>query len=224
MASRILKGQSPSRRCAESQRGDQEEEERMSRAIVLRSLALILVTLAPHSTRLAAQDAPSVAEAAKRAQQQKQNSAKPAKVITDDTLSRSPAAAPSAPADSSTPAATAQPALTNDGTSKPADTPEDAEQKMAEIDSLKKQIAAKQDEISTHQRGIALDEQNYYSNPNRPRDPAERERIDREKSDLDRMQAEMADLKAKLEELGVAIEPKPPAPRESITRNAPPRS
>ncbi|MGB9445743.1 MAG: hypothetical protein WBR26_12140, partial [Candidatus Acidiferrum sp.] len=66
----------------------------MSSKTVLRGLTLLLVTYACFSVRLAAQDdTTSVAEAARRARQQKQEAAKPARVIDNDNLAPSATAA-----------------------------------------------------------------------------------------------------------------------------------
>lgn len=198
----------------------------MSKQTIVRILAFALVAASAASLRLAAQDAPSVAEAARRARQQKQEASKPAKIITNDSIpapqpaaGTNDSAAPMAPADSNVPAA-------NDGIAsseqKKAESPEDDARKKQEIEALRKLIAAKQDEVTTQQGLLALDQNTYYSNPDYVHDTAGQAKIDGEKADLDRMQQEMADLKAKLEGLGVNIPAKPPAKKESITQNAPP--
>lgn len=203
----------------------------MSKGIVLRILALALVASSTVALELAAQDAPSVAEAARRARQQKQDASKPAKVITNDTLPAAPQPGPAAtPSDSTaspTPADNSAPAAPDSAggaaeTKKAGETPEEQEQKKQEIESLRKQITAKQDEISTQQGLVQLDQTTYFSNPDYVRDTAGKAKIDGEKADLDRMQQEMADLKGKLEELGETAPTKPPARKESITQNAPP--
>jgi hypothetical protein len=201
----------------------------MPRGTGLRSLALLFLALTAVSFQLVAQDAPSVAEAAKRVRQQQQESAKPAKVITNDTLRPAPAEAtppadPNLPASSGDSPAPADAAVAAPGAKKPAESPEELEKKKAEIESLKKEIAFKQDALTTMQGAVALDENTYYSRPDYKLHADQKEKIDAEKRDLERMQAEMAELHARLAELGVVIEPKPPAPKESITQNAPPQS
>jgi DNA repair exonuclease SbcCD ATPase subunit len=198
----------------------------------MRSLALAALGFAMASVPLAAQDTPSVAEAAKRTRQQKQESAKPVKVITNDEIpsvpTPAPAAAPTAPADNAAPPAPAEGSTPTDATAavdkkkSAAETAEDAEAKNAEIESLQKQIRELQDAISTQKGEIALDQNTFYSNPDYTHNTAGKDKLDREKSDLERMQAEMEELKSKLEALGVTLPAKPPAPRESITSSAPP--
>jgi len=201
----------------------------MSRNIVLGSLALIALGVTAACVPSAAQDAPSVAEAAKRARQQKQESAKPPKVITNDTIPRTPvpdsASAPATPTNDG--AATRAPgSVPAESATKQsaAESAEDEQKKKAKIESLEKQIRELQHDIDTQKHEITLDENTYYSNPNRPRDTSEKDRIDREKADLDRMLADMEDLIAQLDALGVVVPPKPPKPPESITSNAPPQS
>jgi predicted RNase H-like nuclease (RuvC/YqgF family) len=198
----------------------------MARGILFRSLALIAMVFSVAAVRLAAQDEPSVAEAARRARQQKQEASKPAKVVTNDTLAPSPAAAPATPttpSDSAAPPAATEPAAgTSVEAKKPAETAEEAEKKKQEIESLKKEIADKEDAVKTLRGAIVLDQNTYYSNPNYRRDTAGKAKIDDEKADLERMQTELDELKAKLADLGVVSEPKPPEPKPSITQNAPP--
>src|SRR3974390_1513096 len=184
----------------------------MSKGTVTRILGLALVASSAVALQLAAQDAPSVAEAARRARPQKQDASKPAKVITNDSLPAAPpsdSAAPLTPANNSTPASPDAAAGTE--TNKAPATPEEQEQKQQEIASLRKQITAKQDEINTQQGLIQLDQTTYYSNPDYVRDTAGKAKIDGEKAALDRLQQEMADLKAKLEDLGETVPSKPPA-------------
>src|SRR5215470_5420914 len=208
------------------------EEVVMSRKTMLRWLTLLALGLASASLPLAAQDTTSVAEAAKRARQQKQESTKPAKVITNDEI-------PGAPAPSATPAPAATPGTaastpegpTPAGTTAPADAKKSAEEaaadeaaKKAEIEELKKKIHDLEHDINIQRGAVRLDENTYYSDPNRPRNTSQKDKIDREKQDLERMESDLADALAKLAELGVPIETKPPKPPESITSNAPPQS
>jgi len=184
----------------------------MSRKIVLRSLALIALGLAPAWMPAVAQDAPSVAEAAKRARQQKQDSTKPTKVITNDEIPSAPAPAP------------AEGSAQGDTKKSAEETAQDEAKKTAEIEALQKQIHQLEHDIDTQKGAIALDENTYYSNPNRPRNSEQKDKIDQEKQALESMQANLADLKTKLEALGVESPAKPPKPPESITSNAPPQS
>jgi len=199
----------------------------MSRKTVFRILALAALGSVAAWMPLAAQDTTSVAEAAKRARQQKQESAKPAKVITNDEIPGAPAsaAAPTAaPAAPGSPAegAAAQTGPPGEEKKVAADTADDEARKKAEIEALEKQIHQMEHDINIQRGEVKLDEETYYSNPNRPRNSEEKDKIDREKQDLGRMEADLAAALAKLSELGVPIEAKPAKPRESITSNTPP--
>ena len=194
----------------------------MSRKIVLRSLALLALGLAAAWIPLAAQDAPSVAEAAKRARQQKESS-KPVKVITNDEIPGTPAPAPAPAQAAPGNANAAAPGTAPTEAQKSAEeTAEDEAQKKAKIEALQKQIHDLEHDINIQKGEIKLDEDAYYSNPNRPRNTDEKDKIDREKQDLQRMESDLQDLRSQLEALGVDIPAKPPKPRESITSSAPP--
>ena len=58
---------------------------------MIRTSILLFAALSFFTLGVAAQDEPSVADAARRARQQKQASAKPSSVITNDTLAPAPA-------------------------------------------------------------------------------------------------------------------------------------
>src|SRR5271157_3807541 len=138
------------------------EEVPMRHTAIVRTVALILPLACFIALPLAAQDSQdtSVVEAARRAREQKKASAKPATVITNDTLSPAPAASPTNPpapgAESAAPAnqppaATAATTPANSASdtsaqSAPA-TPQDAEEKKKEIESLKQELAALQGEV-----------------------------------------------------------------------------
>jgi hypothetical protein len=191
----------------------------MRHTAIVRTLALALPLVCFIALPLAAQDSQntSVAEAARRAREQKKASAKPATVITNDTLSPAPASAPAtsptappAPgAESATPAGQQPAASTAEATST---TPEDAEQKKIHIDDLKKELAALQGEVDLAQRSLSLDQDAYYSKPNFSNDKDGKAKLDAALADLKLKQDDLAQLKAKLAELGFVEEPKTPAP------------
>lgn len=194
------------------------EEVPMRHTTIVRTLALILPLACFIALPLAAQDSQdtSVAEAARRAREQKKASAKPATVITNDTLSPAPASAPATSpttppvpgADSSTPAGQ-QPASSASATSA---TPEDAEQKKKQIDDLKKELAALQREVDLAQRSLSLDQDAFYSKPDFSNDKNGKAKLDAALADLKLKQDDLAQLKAKLAELGFVEEPKTPPP------------
>lgn len=201
--------------------------------IILRSFALLVAALFLSAIHLAAQtqDQTSVADAARRAREQKQAATKPARVIDNDTLnphSSTPATAPegassaSAPAQANSPTPPAQDQNVSAGAEakETAESAEDAEKKKSEIDALKKEIADKQQSIQLQQREIALEQDNYYSNPDHDHDTAGKAKLDSLQSDLQEQQDELAALQAKLADLNPQAEPAASQP----TSSAPPAS
>ncbi len=193
----------------------------MSPKMTLRWLAFALVAISLGSIHAVAQDAPSVAEAARRARQQKQESAKPARVIDNDSLpaapaTSSPATAPAPASDSSS-----APAAANASDSSASGTSgvnaADEEEKKAQIEALKQEIADKKERINLQQREMALAQDTYLSNPDHEHDTAGKSKLDSMQSDLSQLQAQLTDLQAKLAALGPSPEtktpetPKPPA-------------
>ena len=159
-------------------------------------------------------DAPSVAEVARRARQQKQEAAKPAHVIDNDAIPPSAAAsganpAPAAPSDASS----AKPAEATGGSTGPAKADAnkgDEDKKKSEIEALKQQIADKLEKVNLEQREIALTQDNYFSNPDHEHDKAGKEKLDSMHEALTQFEAELADLRAKLAALNPAADEKAP--------------
>jgi predicted RNase H-like nuclease (RuvC/YqgF family) len=186
----------------------------MRHKIIVRTFPLLLVASSLLSLPLFAQDpdAPSVAEAARRTREQKKAAAKPANVVTDDTLH---------PADASGTPSVSQPGQPSNvsganngmasGQSTSAATPEDVEEKKKELDSLKKEIAEKQSEVDLAQRELTLENDSFYSKADFARDKDGKSKLDSMQSDLNAKKDELAQLKAKLADLGGVEEPKTPA-------------
>jgi hypothetical protein len=180
----------------------------MSLKAILRILAVLFIAISFHSIRALAQDdAPSVAEAARRARQQKQDAPKPAKVIDNDTLvpaSSTKAASTATP--SNAPDANTAPTTENNGA--PADKPKaesgksgdqtDEDAKKAEIEALKKQIADLKTKVDLQQREISLQQDSFLSNPDHEHDTAGKEKLDSMETDLTQAKSELADLLAKI--------------------------
>jgi hypothetical protein len=156
----------------------------MSRCISLRLAiaAIFAAAVLPLTTLAQSQDSPpqSVADAARRAREQKKAAAKqPAPVITDDTLKPSaPAAqAANAPAPAQSPEAAPAPA----GPPAPAANAGDTDQKTsdsAELATLKQQAADAQKDLALLQRELALQQDTYFSNPDHSHDPTGKAKLD----------------------------------------------
>jgi hypothetical protein len=160
----------------------------------------------------------SVAEAARKAREQKKNSAKPTTVITNDTLKpatpetvqnataaveRMPGTDATAATDAATPG---QPAKET--------TEEEKAKKKAKIEALKQQVTDKAKEADLQQRALALENESYYSKPDFSKDPAGKTKLDAMQSDLAQKKDELAQLKAKLKELAPDADQKPAAPQQ----------
>jgi hypothetical protein len=172
---------------------------RLAISVVLASALLLAASFAQ------SQDSQSVAEAARRAREQKKKSEKPAKVITEDDVK------PATPA-SSEPAAV--PGTTNPSAGSVAPGPND-EKNAKEIADLKAQIKQVQGDLDLLQRQLSLERDNYFSKIDYAHDTAGKAKVDGIKQQVGDKQQELNRLKARLAEL----QPVPPAPPA-----APPKS
>ncbi|MBA0086258.1 MAG: hypothetical protein HRJ53_14830 [Acidobacteria bacterium Pan2503] len=186
----------------------------MPSSILLRSaFAVVLVGASLPAAFSQSQDSQSVAEAARRAREKKKDSAKPAKVITDDTLDVKKADVQSAVAEEpkvpGAPDAANQPGnrATNPATS-------DAQRQAAKDEKLRKEIAAVKEQLKEAlgdldllQRENRLDQDTYYSQPNFASDTAGKQKLDDQqhkmsdkRQELDRLKGKLADLQKSLGE------------------------
>jgi hypothetical protein len=160
----------------------------------------------------------SVAEAARKAREQKKTAAKPSTVITNDTLKpATPATVQNAVAATErmpgTNATTSTDATA--ATAEPANKTSEAEAaKKAEIEALKLQVADKAKEVDLQQRELALANESYYSRPDFSKDPDGKAKLDAMQSDLTQKKGELAELKAKLKALAPDADQKPAAPQQ----------
>jgi hypothetical protein len=166
----------------------------------------------------------SVAEAARKAREQKKTAAKPSTVITNDTLKpATPATVQNATAATErmpgaeatgTPAADATADAAK--TAQPAKGPSEEEiaKKKAEIAALKQEITDMAKEADVQQRALALANESFYSRPDFSKDPDGKAKLDAMQSDLAQKKDELAQLKAKLKELAPDADQKPTAPQQ----------
>jgi hypothetical protein len=200
----------------------------MQQRVFLRSFALMGLAGAFLGLPLRAQDSQtdSVAEAARRARAQKKSAAKPATVVTDDTLKPTPVASnDNAPAPAASQGGIAAPASTDVQAQAAAEasSPEEQERKKAEIEALKQQVAAKQSELDLAQRELALDNDAYYSKPSYQDDKAGAAKLATEQADVTQKKDELAALKAKLAGTGYVAPVTPPPAPVGPTTLGPPR-
>ena len=175
----------------------------------------------------------SIADAARRSREQKKEAAKPATVITNDTLEPPKAEAPATPPSptAAAPTATATAEMNATATATPApggeqqaaapaaapaagETPEEKTANDAELQSLKQQIKELQSAVDLIQRQVALANDDFYSRPDFAKDDAGKAKLDAMKSDLTEKQDELNQLKAKLP-AGADVKEEKPAQSET---------
>jgi len=149
--------------------------------------------------------ASSVAEAARRAREQKKNAAKPAKTITNDEIPQAPAnVTPAANPDNAAPAVDqATGTVSGDSKATDAKTKEKKAKASADLEVAKKDLERAQKELDVLQRQMALDSDAYYSKVDYQRDTDGKARLDAEaqqiadkKDQVDALKARVADLQA----------------------------
>ena len=169
---------------------------------------LLAATVFPIATRAqsqGSQQSDSVAEAARRAREQKKAAeSRPAPVITNDTL-KPAAPAPAAPGAASAPDTNASSsAPSNQAAPAPASSEEankDAKQKAsAELEDLKKQVADAQQALDLAKRELSLEQDNVFSKPNYQSDTAGKAKLDGLQQDVTDKQQALDTLKARLAE------------------------
>jgi len=180
----------------------------MTRSLLFRSFCAALLGAALLPAAFAqSQDSQSVAEAARRAREKKKNQAKPAKVITDETLDVKKGDVQSAVAEEpklpGAPEAQAQPA---NGTANPpaanSATQADEEKRLKEeIAAVKEQLKEALSDLEILQRENRLDQDSYYSQTNYSRDSAGKQKLEDEKQQISDKQQEIDRLKTKLGDL-----------------------
>jgi hypothetical protein len=164
------------------------------------------------SAQSQSESAPSVAEAARRAREQKKESGKPVRTLTNDDLPATPAedaARDTTPksddADAATPA-------TNEGGEKKAAAPANDEQanrlkanNAAALERAKKQLAQFEGELDIMQRKAVLDSDSYYSKTDFASDTAGKANLDAEAQEINAKKQDIEDLKARIAELQAMV-------------------
>jgi hypothetical protein len=178
----------------------------------LRLAALLIVALALFPGAVARpqdsqdQQTQSVADAARRAREQKKNAAKSAsKVITDDDLDTKklkPGAEglnvgspPKLDTQPPSPAAVASAEAADQAAGKESGPKAGEDPGIAR---LKERIAQVQKELDLLQRGLALDQDSYYSKPDYSNDKAGKAKLDAEQQQINEKQQELDSLKTRL--------------------------
>jgi hypothetical protein len=196
-----------------------------------------------HSQDAGSQQSPSqnssVADAARRSRDKKKNSAKSAKVLTDEDLDKrnfqpgqeglNVGAAPQLETGPPSPQAVAS-AEAADKTSE-QQALKDAAEQDTQIARLKEQIKDAEKDFDLARRQLALDQDSYFSNSNYARDAAGKAKLDGEKQQINDKQQQIERLKirlAALEELKIHRKPAraqaAPPPQTETPANSPPQS
>ncbi len=168
-----------------------------------------------------AQDTQSVAEAARRAREQKKAQAKPAKVITDESLDVKKGDVQSAAAEQlrvpGTPEPQPQPTATstNSSATQSPKNPAEDEKVAKERAELKEQIKQVQSDIDLAQRELRLQQDSFFSSPDYSHNTAGKAKLDGLKQQISDKQEDLEKLKSRLAAL-------PPAKEEPAA--TPPKS
>jgi hypothetical protein len=173
----------------------------MLRRILWRVAGAVVLAMAvlPAAALTQAQDTAnqSVAEAARRARDQKKKIDKPVRVVTEDMLN--PAAGPVAqfvPTSSSSDASAVQAAPGDTSAGAPADAA--SAKNSPETDALQRELADKQKELDLAQSELALQQDTYLSNPDHATDTAGKAKMDAMQAQVTEKQQQLDDLKTRL--------------------------
>jgi hypothetical protein len=176
----------------------------------------------------------SVAQAARRAREQKKTSAKPIRTVTNDNLPAAPPdnSSPStaAPASSSAPedaTGQAKPEAKTDAAKAASDdkTKEKKAALAAALDRAKKQLGQMQSQLDVLQRKAVLDNESYYSKTDFASDKDGKASLDAEAQQITDKQQAVEDLKSKIADMEAQLgEPAttPPADKDNPPSNPQP--
>ena len=190
----------------------------MLRRIPLRLGLPVALSLAllPAAVFAQSEDAPSVAEAARRAREQKKTQAKPAKVITEDDVkpvARPNSATPAPPEAATASAAPAPPASSTASTASSSSPAPDAKDQK-DSKEVTAQIKQVQGDLDLLQREQSLEQDKYYSNTDYLHDTAGKAKLEALKQQVSDKQQELEHLKTRLAAL---------QPTESGSTSTPPK-
>jgi hypothetical protein len=178
---------------------------RVIAALLGTGVTLPIATLAQSQDAQAQQSAPSdasVADAARRARDQKKNAAKSSKVITDDELDRhefKPGKAGfnvMAPPQLETEPPSAEAVAAAQATGEDAE--KEAAAQDADIASLKLKITQAEKDLDVSRRQLALDQDSYLSKADYAHDTVGQSNLDSERQQINDKQAQIERLKTRL--------------------------
>lgn len=166
----------------------------------------------------------SVAEAARKAREQKKNAAKPVKTVTNDDLPKAPVADSGLAAAKASDPAAAKPEDPSTTPAAPAANDEKTKQKKADdqaaLELAKKDLAQAATELDVLQRKAALDSDVYYSKPGYQSDTAGKANLDAEAQQISDKKQAVDALKAHVAELQALVGEEPtPDPGKNSPQN-----
>jgi len=144
-----------------------------------------------------------LAAAARRAQAEKKDQPKAAKVWTNDSLPTTPGAINVV---GQTPSAATDSAAKSAPPDKPAAAPVDAASIQASLDSAKQEFESLKTDLDILQRRFTLDQQMYLSKPEYSSDKAGAAALQDEKDQMDAKQQAIADAEKKVADLQAQLE------------------
>lgn len=171
-----------------------------------------------------AQDSQSVADASRRAREDKKNasksSAKSSKVITDDDLSKTAQSAEGvnvgAPAKLETQPPSPAAVAATEAADQAADSGKADVKKGddAELTKAKEDLAKASKALDLLQRELSLDQDTFYSNTDYVHDKAGQTKLANEQQQINQKQQEVSALKAHVQELEAKKKPAPPSSQQ----------
>jgi uncharacterized coiled-coil protein SlyX len=206
---------------------------RISFRVVLPAAVAVALFSFPAFAQSQDEQSSSVADAARRAREQKKKSEKPARVIDEDTLKPSPGptsppdlqtakawvpeAPPTAPSGAATPASSAAPPAGAAPEEK-----KDAVAKFVKAESMKSQLEALEKELDLLKRELPLERDNYYSKTDYQHDAAGKAKLDALQQQITDKQQEVDTLKTRLAALLEQLAREHPASAETPEKPATP--
>jgi hypothetical protein len=201
--------------------------------IVRWGLAILLVVPGSIAAAQQEQQPQTLADAAKRAREQKKDQPKATHVWDNDTVPKSPnavsvvgqAGAASAPAEqnAATPPSAAAPAAPAGAPAPASDantanSSNDPAQAQSELNDAKERLKKLRDELDLLSRQFNLDQQTHYGKPNYATDTEGTEKLKSEESQVEAKKQEVAEAQKKVDEAQAkAGPPAPPAPTVTPT-------
>ncbi len=158
----------------------------------------------------------SVAEAARRAREQKKAAPKAARVWDNDTLPKASGGAVNIVGAAPAPSAAAPAAQAGGGEVAETRAAETSEKErplaQGELEEAKQRLADAEKELDLLQRSFDLQRQQFYSNPQYERDPRGKANLDALRADIETKKHQVSELKERVAalEAGLRSQPAPP--------------